>query len=182
MSSAFAFRVPPAERLVARMISTVALAIIVWWTVDVEKKACKCTAGWKRDLIRYGFSVAGVLSLLLTFLRTDFMTPNVLLGMLVIMLYIVTLSYVDDLRRTRCACAGGWKRDFALVWPAISLGMLVLAMLAGFVLTDVAMTRRSDYAFADRVVIVKTGAPPFGRGAKGSRGSKGRARPTARKN
>jgi hypothetical protein len=130
-----------------RLLSAVALAIIVWWTVEVEQKGCKCTAGWKRDFIRYGFSSAVAASLLLLFVRIPYATPSVLLGMFVVVLYIATLSYVDDLRRTECSCSEGWKRDFALVWPALSLGILVLSMLLGFLLMDSAsLTAAGDVA------------------------------------
>jgi hypothetical protein len=118
----------PSIDALSKGVAVAAYAIIVWWTYDLERQ-CTCSAGWKRDFIRYGFLLAAAANVGTYFITTVYQTPALLLGLLVLALYIVTITYITDLKKKKCACSEGWKRDFSYTLPVFSIGMSLAVML-----------------------------------------------------
>lgn len=119
---------PSTKDIVHRAVIGLAFSIIIWWTFDLEQK-CKCSDSWKRDYIRYGFSLALLLVTASAFVRIPFQTVHVLVSIMLVSLYCVIISYIGDLRRIKCGCSEGWKQQFSFAWPVVSIGLSVAAML-----------------------------------------------------
>jgi hypothetical protein len=121
--------------LAVSTLMAAAYAIMAMWTVQMESKKCACSAGWKRSFIRFASLAAIVLIYLRLFvtLSNPFLLPG-LASLVTLALYLVTVSYVEDMHQMKCECSKDWKRKFSLVFSMIILGMITLVM-AGHLFT-----------------------------------------------
>lgn len=94
--------------------------LIVWWTLELQKKNCECSASWKRDYVRYSCSLSLILDILFLFAKPKLSRwASLLLLAFLLSTYGVLLDYARDLRRNEqdCPCSDDWGRTVAFVWP-----------------------------------------------------------------
>ena len=113
--------------LVAAGIATAAYAIPVAWTYKLQHNDCACSAGVKRDIIRYGFMAAIALILMRFFVTLPDERLWLLVRLFVFVLFCVTLSYIDDLRKLKCKCSKDWQRNFLVWWIGLSVGLTIIS-------------------------------------------------------
>jgi hypothetical protein len=133
--------------VVSCIVALIAAVIMYMYITDLEKEECKCSKGWKRDVVKYlsiVFMVINVLSIFMSLglfdgigntLKSSALFPLLsVLYVLVSLVYLcITLVYYIDLTTDKgCGCCYDWKRH-ALLYPIIVF--LVSILFSVYMLT-----------------------------------------------
>jgi hypothetical protein len=100
------------------------------WTYQLERQQCACSANWKRSVIRYGFAVAIALTVMRMFVTLPDQRLWFVRGLLTFALYVLTITYIGDLRAAKCKCAEGRTPIIMFWWIAVSIVVFILGRVA----------------------------------------------------
>jgi len=108
------------------------------WIVKLEKTGCECSKDWRRNFIHFYviFNMILVVSsiILLFFKGVVIMDVVPLLGFasaaLALTFVIVTVQYVQRLKREKCACSEDTRRNVMYIWALVQGFISLIALLS----------------------------------------------------
>lgn len=111
--------------------------IILTYIFQMNSQLCQCASNWKKEFIRYYCFYAILKTVLIVFFYTS-VYQNKIFNVykyadiiLFITFVIITITYINDLRKKKCLCSETWKRKLTLIYAWIGVGMSgLLLMLA----------------------------------------------------
>jgi hypothetical protein len=102
------------------LVNILFYGLALLWITRLESSGCECSRDWRRDYMKY-FFLAVILfqAVLLTGVSKDLIKlMGGPIGVASLVYLYVTITYVQGLRRSGCACAGGYQQT-VLYWMAV---------------------------------------------------------------
>ena len=122
------------------LIGIVLSSLIIYYVTNLEKIGCECAMGYKRTYILAYNAVAILYGVFMLIFGTDkvasillkhpllFIIPG-LLGVAGIVNVVITLMFIEDMKKKNCDCSKSIYRDMMYVLAilqAISIGLAIL--------------------------------------------------------
>ena len=125
----------------------------------MNTQLCQCASNWKKEFIRYYCFYAILKTVLIVFFYTSVYQKRIFNIykyadiILFITFVIITVTYINELRKKKCLCSDNWKRKLTLVYAWIGVGMsgllLVSATIFIFIILGISYftynQKNSDY-------------------------------------
>ena len=125
------------------LISIAISYLIIIWINKLEKIDCKCSDYRERTYIKFGWYLIIVISFIslivhiLTHFYKGFMFDYELYKIIYTLIFgsviIITIYYIYELKRKKCACCEDYKREIAYYYSIIEF-VLYLFSISGFII------------------------------------------------
>lgn len=102
------------------------------YILKLEKIGCECSAGWRRDFIKY-YLILFFFILLITiaFWRNKFINTfsYIIFPIINIFFVYVVFEYVQKLKQEKCACSAGIERNVLEIFNYIQIILLTISFI-----------------------------------------------------
>lgn len=121
---------------VISLIVVIIYIIILTYIFQMNSQLCQCASNWKKEFIRYYCFYAILKTVLIVFFYTSVYQKKVFNVykyadiLLFITFVIITVTYINELRKEKCLCSDNWKRKLTLVYAWIGVGMSGLLLVS----------------------------------------------------
>lgn len=112
--------------------------IIYEWILKLEKIGCKCSIDWRRYYIKYYtiFIIAYIFFTILYLFITDkhlqlIIGVNLIILIAEIIYIIVSIQYINRLKKEKCDCSDGYTREIIYIYSIILGTIYILSFLIG---------------------------------------------------
>ena len=106
----------------------ISIFIVFLYKINKEKGSCKCTDGWKKNVIEK-FTALLVTYYLILSINYDFIPSSIKLAMsfLIYAYLFLIISWITDMRKRKCTCGNNWKKTFIeiYVWIYVLISLIV---------------------------------------------------------
>lgn len=109
--------------------------IILTYIFQMNSQLCQCASNWKKEFIRYYCFYAILKTVLIVFFYTS-VYQNKIFNVykhidiiLFITFVIITITYINELRKKKCLCSNNWKRKLTLIYAWFGVGMSGLLLV-----------------------------------------------------
>ena len=125
---------------ISALIVIIIYIIILTYIFQLNSQLCQCASNWKKEFIRY-YCFYAILKTIIIVYGFSSLHQNKIFNIykyadiiLFISFVVITLTYINDLRKNKCLCSQSWKRKLALIYAWIGVGMSGLLLVLGTVL------------------------------------------------
>ena len=125
---------------ISAIIVIIIYIIILTYIFQLNSQLCQCASNWKKEFIRY-YCFYAILKTIIIVYGFSSLHQNKIFNIykyadiiLFISFVVITLTYINDLRKNKCLCSQSWKRKLALIYAWIGVGMSGLLLVLGTVL------------------------------------------------
>ena len=122
---------------VSGIIVIIIYIIILTYIFQLNSQLCQCASNWKKEFIRY-YCFYAILKTIIIVYGFSSLHQNKVFNIykyvdiiLFITFVVITLTYINDLRKNKCLCSQSWKRKLALIYAWIGVGMSGLLLVLG---------------------------------------------------
>jgi len=122
---------------VSGIIVIIIYIIILTYIFQLNSQLCQCASNWKKEFIRY-YCFYAILKTIIIVYGFSSLHQNKIFNIykyvdiiLFISFVVITLIYINDLRKNKCLCSQSWKRKLALIYAWIGVGMSGLLLVLG---------------------------------------------------
>ena len=121
---------------VPSLIVIIIYIIILTYIFQMNTQLCQCASNWKKEFIRYYCFYAILKTVLIVFFYTSVYQKRIFNVykyadiILFITFVIITVTYINELRKKKCLCSENWKRKLTLVYAWIGVGMSGLLLVS----------------------------------------------------
>jgi hypothetical protein len=123
-------------------ITLVLASLVISWLIELEKLGCPCAKGWQEGFIK-GYLIITIIYNGVQFITVLMDKMPLKIPPIILLLYfgltlaflIISIKYVNKLKKEKCECSQDYRREILLYWSWVLVGLYIFTFSVGILLS-----------------------------------------------